>query len=1561
MKNCLLRGKNSTLLAVVCLVLLWAGICESVMADGPPPLPTIPGRLINAWRFNDTNWLSIYNDAPRGFGNIECVESWDGHSLLLDSTNPALLNYNVVEADGWTNLVFDRGTIAFWAAPRWSSANVESGTGPGSWGRFLEAGAWTSNSSYGWFSAYVDQGGTNVYFSAQTNGAGMDLLSAPISWNSNEWHWVVITYDTNSTLYLDGQWAADGPATVVRPGPDVLTNGFFIGSDSSGFSQARCQFDDLRTWDYAISAATVQRYYDAVITNVWPKPSGLLWAGGGFNSSVTSPPDPGDGTNGVAESPCTNCVAAYNWGTNDLWLEILPLGTNQFNADTNFATLLLHNGQADIDYAIQSKNSLNETNWAFEVSVLGRSETNVVPTTVSMIGRSNLFFRVLAYTLDSDGQGLPDWWQLKNFGVLGIDPFADPDGDGRVNLNEYQNGTNPNSFEAAPAPSGLIAVVNTNGTALLTWTPAPGPPTSYVIERSYRNPANYYSWIFQQVATVGGAMNFYVDTGGFSNSPPQGSFDFPLTDFGLENSTYRIHAVYAGGSSLSSEVMLQAGESGLSVEAHLVRNSSGRWQIVCGYIPERVTSLRLNWFDYNYSYDSSAFLSSTNLALSNFTAGVYVIPDSEIIHRIEVVGPFGLQREDNQILWVQGVDGSGLVGAPVMAGIVQKDAPYFVDGSEHMKQNLAFQLRAATTVQPCGITEDADWNYTRFDLPNDTNYVESGFLHNSTYWKSYNQIVSAYVQFNNLWPFVLNYQLHNRLYDTNEVPASFAWQTNSFSTNPAPAVLGLSDPFWISQSITNPPELGLTVSSPPHAVVSLASGFHNAYGLQVGTGYALSSEIDWTTFTLNPEPKFPLTPGASRTLSNSIALEGYYSQFAAPELEIAEYYFAPIATAGTRPTGFGPDPVVDQVYPLPINSGFATTNQTGLLFASVGEPSVFAGWAKEQIYNGSSDKFGYLGQYFDGAYRVSTNGTVTTNHTGVLSPYGEFLPVEPGPAALATRAHGGTGQRGTGIVHSISLNLDANHDGVMDLTFGGPDRVDSSHVFRFWVNGDNDYFNSWGASSTDPRVGEDITARGHDYESGLINSMRDLEDFARLWICGVPSLTNGDCQVTLRWANIRRGTPAIKLFQSIEADGGTHYLSDLGSAAVQAAVDNYAVPTNAPYYMHPAASIGGVTPGQPYTFSDNFFTNGANKYLLFEGSGVGEGELVLTISSGSRVLGRASTWLDLHDVRDFYERVVITNNTAGAISGWSSATQSLDPASSSALGSDPDLIVLVHGINVPVPAWLTQSDTVFKRLYWAGYHGKFATVKWPCEFFTLWAGFIQDYTVFNRSEVKGYKAGAAMKSYIDQLHRRFTDHRLHLLVHSQGNSVVSEAIELGANFDTYVLTQGAIPASSYDVNYPLDAGLSNSAAIYGPSLEWSPMGYRGVYTNITGRVVNFYNPHDPVLAVWVNDQGAAKPNLPSTPYSYDGTNGWFNKGLPVGYVVTDPHESRAYVSRARTLSVGVSGPASGHGIIGSAVDLNAQYGFNDSFPGDHSAQWVWPIQAALNYFREVLFQIQPGP
>ena len=61
---------------------------------------------------------------------------------------------------------------------------------------------------------------------------------------------MALTYSaTNTALYLDGALATNGPALTIYPGPDVLTNGFYIGSDSNGVYQAQGLFNSVVTYN----------------------------------------------------------------------------------------------------------------------------------------------------------------------------------------------------------------------------------------------------------------------------------------------------------------------------------------------------------------------------------------------------------------------------------------------------------------------------------------------------------------------------------------------------------------------------------------------------------------------------------------------------------------------------------------------------------------------------------------------------------------------------------------------------------------------------------------------------------------------------------------------------------------------------------------------------------------------------------------------------------------------------------------------------------------------------------------------------------------------------------------------------------------------------------------------------------------------------------------------------------------------------------------------------------------------------------------------------------------
>ena len=163
---------------------------------------------------------------------------------------------------------------------------------------------------------------------------------------------------------------------------------------------------------------------------------------------------------------------------NDLWLAIFPPGTNAYNSITNptSVTVVLNNTIADISYELFSATNLSSNiTWTLEKTVIGSELTNYTVTTISMSGRTNLFLKALAATLDSDGDGLPDWWELAysttnyplsptnaDTGNTGIQDGYKQDsaGDGYDNLQKYGMGIPPNVWVTPAQPIVTVTAVS---------------------------------------------------------------------------------------------------------------------------------------------------------------------------------------------------------------------------------------------------------------------------------------------------------------------------------------------------------------------------------------------------------------------------------------------------------------------------------------------------------------------------------------------------------------------------------------------------------------------------------------------------------------------------------------------------------------------------------------------------------------------------------------------------------------------------------------------------------------------------------------------------------------------------------------------------------------------------------------------------------------------------------------------------------------------------------------------------------------------------------------------
>jgi hypothetical protein len=103
-------------------------------------------------------------------------------------------------------------------------------------------------------------------------------------------------------------------------------------------------------------------------------------------------------------------------------------------------------------YTVQYQSVLGGSAWQKLRDVVAAPTNRVVWLTNSFSAAQNRFFRLVTPLIapaDSDGNGMPDWWQIQYFGHIGIDPNADPDGDGMGNLQEYLAGTSPTNAASA--------------------------------------------------------------------------------------------------------------------------------------------------------------------------------------------------------------------------------------------------------------------------------------------------------------------------------------------------------------------------------------------------------------------------------------------------------------------------------------------------------------------------------------------------------------------------------------------------------------------------------------------------------------------------------------------------------------------------------------------------------------------------------------------------------------------------------------------------------------------------------------------------------------------------------------------------------------------------------------------------------------------------------------------------------------------------------------------------------------------------------------------------------
>jgi hypothetical protein len=370
--------------------------------------------------------------------------------------------------------------------------------------------------------------------------------------------------------------------------------------------------------------------------------------------------------------------------------------------------------------------------------------------------------------------------------------------------------------------------------------------------------------------------------------------------------------------------------------------------------------------------------------------------------------------------------------------------------------------------------------------------------------------------------------------------------------------------------------------------------------------------------------------------------------------------------------------------------------------------------------SGSFDPDGSIVQYsWDFGDGFAAEGRTITHSFAVAGEFTASLTVTDNDGFT------GTTQRTIVVIAPIiQVRVDVSGDGV--VTFADSSDLTSSAVpYRFWVNDDSD--------ATEVPFRRPIA---RDYADHIIGHIRDLEDFAQLVIRVDSSVTN----LVLDGHHLfleTTGGLEVNLFPAVvEGDG---YLTNSQVAALQ----------------RTQTAVDGAS-ALPFVL-----TRGAASVeaFLFEGRAPGRGELRVVLRNPQGVeVSHGQVHLELLRIGEMYERAQGTSNDAIEGAGFS-----LPPPSSETYRARPPvlgyrndtpgfvtppgeahaLIVFVHGCCIDRFTYRNVSDTTFKRLWWQGYRGRFASFRWPAIPLVVSIGTGGAFTLrFNEEEFRAWKYGS---------------------------------------------------------------------------------------------------------------------------------------------------------------------------------------------------------------------------
>jgi parallel beta-helix repeat protein/predicted outer membrane repeat protein len=565
----------------------------------------------------------------------------------------------------------------------------------------------------------------------------------------------------------------------------------------------------------------------------------------------------------------------------------------------------------------------------------------------------------------------------------------------------------------------------------------------------------------------------------------------------------------------------------------------------------------------------------------------------------------------------------------------------------------------------------------------------------------------------------------------------------------------------------------------------------------------------------------------------------------------------------------------------------------------------------------------------------------------------------------------------------VDIAMDGGTNRNLQVNFW--DRMDKDCLF--WVNDDCDCLHfDWDCSLTFPLdfnfyYAEDDVCEGSpqpDCNDDRIGNhpvlwwngdcRRDLEDFTRVHLYVDTLLDTVPDLATFASFVPVDGAPEANLFKAVTNGAGTNAF-------------NYLFSTNIATIQKDEERLYTIGSGL-VALEPSYVEPGKTNCFLLEGKTAGDGRFTATVKIGGHLFCERSVRLRLLPISRFYD-IYEAGEAAGSGANWNVQVQSTadEVQSMDAYTPEADKYLLyVHGWNMTPGEKRRYGETIFKRLWWQRYNGRFGVFSWPTldgfTFAKIFIGPNKGAHHYDNSEYIAWLSAESLKTLMGDLN---DGGKLRILAHSMGNVVVGEALRRysGTSLHRYVATQAAVSAHAWDDTV---TGMVETGAWFAPfsTLE-TPNLYRDWYSGVDGSTNqpyfsgcaakvserhNYYNPDDYALGWWEHNNLLKPDGLVPYLFGYQGSETNYVEGVDAFFRVTNTVANILSVSstnRYRVFAYCLESRSKSLGQTTNAA-FNASWNMWDPPPAGmgythehyyHSKQWRSSVDEEWRYYEKL--------